>query len=217
MIRECFRANSGIMFVSANLKAIGLDPFILYTNPHLHRPAPPSLVGDYFIEEENVNTQDPVPDSFIRMSEEKLERLDALSPMYDQLPKKLLWIISEYLPLLQVYQQWGTHVRFITRALHRGRGRIIPTAWSPPRKNQTWFQWFYSCLPWSKAHIKLPAHTLPKTVEQKDKVLVHRSVKMRMQARGKGSNGGVRYIPKAILGSELVSWDDCDDYVEWVD
>ena len=156
------------------------------------------------------------------MSEENLERLDALSPMYVQLEaenwlKRLLWIISEYLPLRQSYQKWGTHDRFITRALHRSRGRIIPTAWSGPESQiQTWSDWFGSWLPWSRGYTKLATEPLPDEVVKK--VLVHRSVQMRMQASGTKLHvdSEMKYMPKAILG---VSWDNCDinKYVKWVE
>jgi hypothetical protein len=235
MIRECFRTNSGIMFVSSSLKSIGLNPVILYTNPHTRRPDAISLVGQGFFEKGAYDPLHEKPKGRVPIdnlvpeehggeseetSEEELEGLDARSPMYDQLQatnlKWLLWHISEYLPLHQSYQQWGTEKRIVTRALHRSKGRVIPTAWSSPPES-TWTEWFCSWLPWSRGYAKLPTHTMPKTVKEEHKVLVHRSVKMRMQARGNKSDVNERYIPKAVLGSASVKWDDCDEYVEWVD
>jgi hypothetical protein len=42
MVRECFKANTGMMFNSSALKEIGMDPSTLYPFVTL-RPAPPSL------------------------------------------------------------------------------------------------------------------------------------------------------------------------------
>lgn len=117
MIREVFKANTGIMFNSESLRDIGLDPTTLY--PFV-TPRPPRLpVGSAHIESR------PLPPSKLRRiashitsklrkrldpeagrvvtkplevtvgTEEEEDLKDALSPVYDQLGIHPLWWILE--------------------------------------------------------------------------------------------------------------------------
>ena len=103
MVRECFKARTGIMFKSEALHNLGLDPSQLYPDPSklfpavLPRPLPlpvgsqpykepvpkqlPLIRHWLFRDEENSEKsvkKDPVE------SEEKEDLKDALSPMYHQ-------------------------------------------------------------------------------------------------------------------------------------
>ncbi|KAJ7912904.1 hypothetical protein B0H13DRAFT_1613010 [Mycena leptocephala] len=146
MVRECFRTNSGIMFDAEGLRSIGLDPESLYP---IVKPRPPALpVGTARIQPhpskksqasvqkantppnladsqtalnvENVDTSPP-----IRMTEEELDLVDALSPIYDQLSQKWFWWILELLPIRQRYQR-GDNTWASSFNWNMGRGRFIP-------------------------------------------------------------------------------------------
>ena len=131
MIRECFKTDSGIMFISDTLPAVGIDPASLYPSV---APRPPALSGVGLkiqsIPSSNaavaVDASAEVDDLIIiDRSEEEHELLDALSPIYDQLDLKWHWWILEYIPFKQRWQakdgSWTTSAR-----LNRGSGRSIP-------------------------------------------------------------------------------------------
>lgn len=84
MIRQCFLTNTGILFNSARLRKVGLDPAALYPKVLERPPAlhiPPSIV------------EKDTP-----LTEEEHDVLDALSPMYDQLRNKPIWWLLEIIP-----------------------------------------------------------------------------------------------------------------------
>ena len=106
MVRECFRANTGILFLSHTLSGIGLDPKTLF--PHvLPRPPPLSTIhqestaytmaGPSRIEEPAVKENPP-------LSEEVIERSDALSPIHDKLKSRRIWWILELMPFRRWFQ-----------------------------------------------------------------------------------------------------------------
>ena len=90
MVRECFRASTGIRFHTEGLKEIGLDPASLY--PIVQDPPRPLQPQSY-----HFNSVAPcVPTA----SEEQHDVRDALSPMHDQFTVlALLWWILELLPI----------------------------------------------------------------------------------------------------------------------
>ncbi|KAJ7198419.1 hypothetical protein B0H12DRAFT_1244840 [Mycena haematopus] len=135
MVRECFKANSGIMFDTEGLRSIGLDPESLYPTV---MPRPAALpVGTARIQ--SIPRSQLVPlnsaasdsemvslNSEVRvLTEEEIELRDALSPIYDQLSRHRLWWILEVVPLRQRYQlvddTWNTSF-----SCNLGRGRKIP-------------------------------------------------------------------------------------------
>jgi hypothetical protein len=82
---------------------------------------PPNLADSQTaLNVENVDTSPP-----IRMTEEELDLVDALSPIYDQLSQKWFWWILELLPVKQRYQRgdntWASSFKW-----NMGRGRFIP-------------------------------------------------------------------------------------------
>ncbi|KDR83173.1 hypothetical protein GALMADRAFT_221114 [Galerina marginata CBS 339.88] len=181
MIRECFKTNTGIMFNSAALFDIGLDPSTLY--PYVVPRPPPLPVASHRIQSPPAN---PIPirptahlmkkkkshpeikallgrarTPFLGTEEEELN--DIMSPKYDQLKIKKAWWALEILPLTLRYQrgdnQWVTHF-----GSNLARPRFIP--------------------------------------KQKDGFKVHRSVKMRMEAEmadERKRQKRKKYSPKPIF------------------
>jgi len=180
MIRECFKAKTGIMFVTDALRSAGLDPASLY--PTIQARPPPLPVGRARIqtipsraehrlaqvqrERERDANSDTVPllkDAPSHKTEEECELTDALSPIYDQLSIKWwFWWILEILPVTNRFQvangKWEKKTRW-----NLGEGRYIPK-------------------------------------QKKGVVKVHRSVKMRMEAE---YEDGSKYTPKASFARAI--------------
>nr|GAT46931.1 predicted protein [Mycena chlorophos] len=194
MIRECFRANSGIMFDCAGLRAIGLDPDSLY--PFV-KPRPPPLevprgsgmrVLDVRTAERGASDAkdadadtDPdagtdvpeqPPAAHTYKTEEEHDLLDTLSPVYDQLSLAWFWWVLEILPLKQRYQ--------------RGDNQWVTTIWANLGR----------------------ARFIPKQVQ--NGVKVHRSVKVRMEtpAGEEGETGREVYRPRAKFDLTRTIWVD---------
>ncbi|TFK33598.1 hypothetical protein BDQ12DRAFT_690919 [Crucibulum laeve] len=181
MIRECFKANTGIMFDAEGLRGIGLDPSTLY--PFVTPRPPPLPVGDNKIrprpaqpipvrltsrlrkQKKGVLPElPPAPVVQFLGSEEHEELHDAMSPKYDQLSLKPMWWILEILPLNLRYQKGNNEwVSYIGRS-NMGKPRFIPK-------------------------------------QAKNGVKVHRSVKLRMEAEHERVKGK-KYVPKAHLHVE---------------
>ncbi|KAF8066480.1 hypothetical protein FPV67DRAFT_1494961 [Lyophyllum atratum] len=152
MVRECFKAESGIIFISEALRAIGMDLATLYPEVKPRRPSLPVLT-DMHIRRVPPGAKGRKPTkenacaekhADMDKSEEEHERLDALSPKYDQLRLAPVWWILELVPAKHRYQReddmWASH-----RCVHIGRGRSIPK-------------------------------------QEATRIMIHRSVKMRMDA-----------------------------------
>lgn len=129
MIREIFKAQTGILFITERLTEIGIDPSSLY--PFVI-PRPNALpVGESKIRKHPVkeipirphmvltknrptvaDVSKPPPVTMLA-SEEEEELMDALSPMYDQLKLKKGWWLLEIVPLQLRYQRgnntWVTY------------------------------------------------------------------------------------------------------------
>ncbi|KAG7090390.1 hypothetical protein E1B28_009509 [Marasmius oreades] len=180
MIRECFKTNTGIMFYADMLEEImGVDPAVLYPTV---LPRPPALKvseeqGHYIrsISDDAAKSktstesldEGTVTTTGQRPTEEELELMDALSPIYDQLSLNWFWWILEFFPIRIRYQSGGNS-RVSYLGWNLGRGRHIP-------KQET------------------------------EGVKVHRSVKLRMEARYKN---GQRYVPKASFDERCTTWVD---------
>lgn len=130
MIRECFKTETGIMFISEGLRGVGLDPAGLY--PYIQTRPPPLSATDLHIQH-IPSTKEPTlqhfadVDSLIELhkSEEEHELLDALSPIYDQLSLAWFWWMLELFPMKQKFQKsdnsWDSYL-----GMNLGRGRFIP-------------------------------------------------------------------------------------------
>lgn len=96
MIRECFRTNTGIQFISRKLPTIGLDPSGLDTFETLRSaqriPRGPALRS---VLEELLHTNTPRTRTFRPLPEDEEELRDALSPIHDRLEEQRLWKIPE--------------------------------------------------------------------------------------------------------------------------
>lgn len=127
MVRECFKANVGIMFDTDGLRGIGIDPHTVYP---LVQPRPPPLSTTNMRIQ---TTHDPVADinghgastSAQPLSEEDHELRDALSPVYDQLALAWFWWVLEFIPFRQLYRK-GDNTMQATFRWNKGAGRIIP-------------------------------------------------------------------------------------------
>jgi hypothetical protein len=126
MVRECFKTDSGIMFISNTLPEIGLDPASLYPFVHVR---PPALSGVGSKIQSIPKSPSPLGSGNGTLAtlktEEDHEFLDALSPVYDQLSLAWVWWVLEVIPFKQRWQKengsWVTSKRF-----NLGQGRSIP-------------------------------------------------------------------------------------------
>ncbi|PPQ95701.1 hypothetical protein CVT26_008382 [Gymnopilus dilepis] len=136
MIRECFKARSGIMFHVDGLKKIDLDPASLYP---VVLPRPPALPLDNSmpatcsiqsmpkkaaveVTEQEVGAFFPVE---LSQTEEEADRKDALAPIYDQLKLNKFWWILELIPM-KFRSQHAEHASWTTRVhWNLGRGRSV--------------------------------------------------------------------------------------------
>jgi hypothetical protein len=135
-VRECFKTKTGILFNSAALRDIGLDPCTLY--PTVTPRPPPLSAASHAIRIPPARPIPIRPHAFLKKkkqphpevqvlleaarmpflgSEEEEELHDALSPKYDQLKLKKLWWVLEILPLRLRYQrgdnQWVSYFGFV--------------------------------------------------------------------------------------------------------
>ncbi|KAF5372317.1 hypothetical protein D9615_009242 [Tricholomella constricta] len=168
MIRECFKAKTGILFMADGLRNVGLDPASLY--PEVVPRPPASPVGQSHIrhipsskDARSLYFPNGDTSSLSSMTEGEHELLDAMAPIYDQLKLKWwLWWILEIVPQRQRYQladkTWEKKFRW-----NLGEGRHVPK-------------------------------------QEKGVVRVHRSVKLRTEAR---YPDGTKYQPKASFQRAL--------------
>lgn len=131
MIRECFKAKTGIMFHANGLRKLGIDPTSVYPDVE---PRLPRLPADDALIQRIPKSIPPSPATadvnglaaeIVYMSEEEHERLDAISPIYDQLELAWFWWLLEYFPMKQSHQRddntWAKEYCW-----NRGQGRHIP-------------------------------------------------------------------------------------------
>ena len=103
MVRECFKAGTGILFYSEKLREIGLDPSSLYPVV-LPRPPPLSVDGHRIQSRSSDLFSDALSWSAAPL-EETEELNDALSSCHDQLEINKGWWVLEYLPLPLNHQE----------------------------------------------------------------------------------------------------------------
>ncbi|KAF5327490.1 hypothetical protein D9619_004420 [Psilocybe cf. subviscida] len=204
MVRECFKANTGIIFYTEKIAAIGLDPRGIFPevkprSPAIqptagqtvkHGPSPPepkkkglfSCISDPSSESKSPDIVD-----FSGHSEEELDLIDSLAAVYDQLiVKRRQWWLLETYPL----KVWSAADNKYVRKKNVGKGRNIMTP-----------------LPATATFRGEPVN--PRWC----KVRIHRSVKTRMECPG---DDGSFYVPKALLGGKTLDKVN-QDLIEWVD
>jgi uncharacterized protein (DUF2235 family) len=132
MLRQCFEANTGIMFHKDIFPKVGIDPNTLF--PEV-LPRPPAIFQDPILHTIPVPRPLVVCDdrkavvysdggSFVNEAEEDLA--DALSPTYDQLKLAWYWWILELIPQKIKYQSSRTDKMVSELKVNAGRGRHIP-------------------------------------------------------------------------------------------
>src|SRR6267154_2038629 len=209
MIRQCFLANTGIQFYRTTFKHIGLDPAALFPFVSTRPPAletSASCVAEalasastHCLDAHHLTPNDQVQASPMAActfkSEEDEELLDALSRIYDQL--ELLtgkaWWILEILPLRHLEQDrkdfsWKPYWQYVfftphcpLVVTHVGVIFLLRVNWGCGRQ-------------------------IPKPVcEREEKILVHRSVKTRMDADSLETG---KYNPRANFEHYEVEWVD---------
>jgi len=181
MIRECFKINSGIQFHREAFKDIGIDPSTLYP---LIVPRPPPLVAT-----ESIVAKLQKAAKVTKPSKDECEvqaSPTAASTFRAEEDEELADAVSKVYDELKI--SWGWWILEYLPLRHRAQNR----------HDATW-------VPYWLMNRGLP-RTIPKAVrEKREKIHVHRSVKMRMEAEGLEDG---KYEPKMKFGLE-----DC----EWVD
>lgn len=195
MIRECFKAKTGILFHTDGLKGINLDPACLY--PEV-LPRPPALALNTFAPDEC--TIQPIPKKAaaasdcnddedddaqylppqLTQTEEEADLKDALSPIYDQLSLAPHWWVLELIPIRQRYQD------------------TKKTDEDEDASGESW-EWH------SKIRCNLgQGRHIPK--QRSKGVKIHRTVKTRMEA---AYGNGQKYKPAVTnLALDCVTWVD---------
>jgi hypothetical protein len=197
MIRECFRCNTGIQFYHEYFKDIGLDPNTLFPVVAIR---PPPLAPTPARVEAAARAPEPTDGTLVDYvqasptaassfkSEEDEELADALSPQHDELElAKPSWWILELLPMRQRKQNRRDY-----SLSHDLKYVFVPRT--------------------ILTHLHGPScrfnfvrvRRVPAPVTEKwEKILVHRSVKTRMEAEEEG-----KYKPKAKFQNFDFQWVD---------
>lgn len=116
MIRECFRANTGILFYRESLKRVGINPDTLLD---LYPPAPtPSSQATQV--EAPIHSRGSSGRTLVDLTEESEELEDVRTPMYDQLKIRKAWWILELIPirlseqiLMHDHYLWKHHWEYV--------------------------------------------------------------------------------------------------------
>ncbi|KAJ7733506.1 hypothetical protein B0H16DRAFT_1579569 [Mycena metata] len=204
MIRECFKARTGMIFSAPDLAKLGIDPSHLYPDVRLRPDVPKAATGgSQTISVIEAPKLVPWMKSFVYttpetvqeltlpyMSEEELDARDALAPLYDQLVlKSATWQVLESLMIKKIVYDAATNTFKSEWHRHNSIGRSIPAA--------------------ENTH--------------GGKIRVHRTVQMRMQSvHENGPEKGEPYNPKARVGwggkfeDKLPFKEVSQDLIEWV-
>jgi hypothetical protein len=169
MVRECFRANTEIQFHRESLKRLGLDPDALLD---LCQPASaPSSAGVAKADAVS-HVAEPTDGTLVDLTEENEELEDVRTETHDQLKKVKAWWILELLPTRFREQIQKDDQQFIWK--HSWKCVFLYMTIS---ESFTWV--------WLSRRMNLgQGRSVPKRVrDKKQKILVHRSVKTRMDIK----------------------------------
>ena len=187
MIRQCFLANTGIMFHKDTFYKIGMDPSTIF--PTI-LPRPPMIMQDPKVHPVPVPKPEVVRNdrkavvytdggSFVNEAEEDLA--DALSPMYDELMRAKYWWLLEMIPQ-KIHYQCSVTDKMVTELMcvHLHFVLLCVNGYS------------LLTLTFIRVNRGHPRHA---AMQKKSGIKVHRSVKIRMEAQG---IVGVKekYLPK---------------------
>ena len=207
MIRECFRVGTGIQFHYDSFKEIGLDPDTLFPIVK-DRPAALKPSADTVAEiKASAHTAEPTDDTLTDeaqaspiaastfKTEEDEELVDALCPIYDQLKLAKAWWILEILPFRHRAQnrkdlEWTPYWQYV----------FSPPCFSPRSMSLMW-----GVIVLLRVNLGHARHIPGPVRERKEKIRVHRSVRMRMEAEG--LEGG-KYKPNAKFDHLDHDWED---------
>jgi len=207
MIRQCFLVNTGIQFYRESFKDIGLDPDTLY--PFV-TPRPAALAAeesvisrlkasahnaeptDATLTDDEVQAPPTAASTF--KTEEDEELVDALCPIYDELQLSKVWWTLELIPLRHKMQtredlSWTSYWRY---EFHLSPLSLLSSV-------------IDVILILYRMNLGRPRE-IPRAVrEKREKIYVHRSVKIRMEAEG--LDGG-KYVPRARFENQEFEWVD---------
>jgi hypothetical protein len=96
MIRECFRANTGILFYRESLKGVGINTDTLLD---MYPPAPTPSSARGAQVEAPAHAHESSDRTLVDLIEESEELEDVRTPMHDQLKIAKAWWILEVIPI----------------------------------------------------------------------------------------------------------------------
>ncbi|KAJ6551625.1 hypothetical protein B0H19DRAFT_1073287 [Mycena capillaripes] len=130
MIRECFKARTGMIFSAAELAKLGIEPSHLYPNVRQRPDVDAFVQGPRFIRAIEAPGWGPWAElPAVLGHEEGLDALDAFAPMYDQLVlKSLTWQAMESWSLEKTLYNAVTKTWETVLHKNQGAGRTIPPA-----------------------------------------------------------------------------------------
>ena len=226
MILECFRTGTGIRFRKGSLRKIGMDQDTLeaFTSGRfiVDRARSQTLASeDTFTsagpasaiehrgglgQDGSLNSIGKTPGPIIATKETssptttsgalsfkpEQERKDAISPIYDQLDICKFWWLSELIPL---------------------RHKLQGVERSPQGHYWSCVSHPYPLLIISHEHFSHSVNNgrsrrILKPAQEGERVLVHRSVDVRMKAAESELQGGKKYIPRAEFNPLEIEWVD---------
>jgi len=106
MVRQCFLADTGIMFNGQLLAQIGLDPGTLYPRV-IGRPDPVTFerTDRSRIASDHSSGMVTIVNKKTILTEEEEDLADIMSPINDQLALEKAWWLLEILPMKQLHQK----------------------------------------------------------------------------------------------------------------
>jgi len=118
MVRQCFLADTGIMFNGQLLARVGIDPSTLY--PRI-LPRPDSITFQRAdrsrIASDDNSGMVTVVNSHLTLTEEEEDLADILSPINDELARSKSWWLLEIIPLKHRHQKedgnWVWRTRYV--------------------------------------------------------------------------------------------------------
>lgn len=175
MIRECFRANTGILFYRESLKRVGLNPDTLLD---LYPPAPTPSSAQVAQVEAPDHVHESSDRFLVDLTEESEELEDVRTPIHDQLKIAKAWWILEVIPM-QFREQILSHDHYLWEDY-----------WKYVFASRTISRSFIGMLLSCRVNLGR-GRTVPRSVhDREEEILVHRSVKTRMDIKE------LKYKPK---------------------
>jgi len=184
MIRQCFLANTGIQFYRESFKDIGLDPNTLY--PFV-TPRPPALKAEEsVISQLKASAHNVEPTDATLTDDEVQASPTTASTFKSEEDEELVDALCPIYDELKLSKTWW--ILEILPLRHRMQSR------SDMLWNSYW-----------RMNLGRPREVPRAVREKREKIYVHRSVKIRMEAEG--LDGG-KYAPRAKFEDQEFEWAD---------